>query len=288
LVLAAKAIHNTLDAEQLFALLLEFLGGLYATGLNVVSFSSDGTEVEQSHQRLLVERADSQSVHMIQHPKGPFFKDIKIFIPVYKGHHIMLIQDSNHCRKTGKNNLTSGARLLVLGNYTAGYALMNQISKEPGSLLYTADVKLNDKQNDTSALRSFSADTLEFISTRYPNEVGEIMYLFIWGELVDAIQNRHITHIERIGMALRAYFFFQIWKAFKKKASSPTGRYFISPQAEDILNMVVHGLIGLVIITVITSHKAMVLHPFSLGYIPQKPASMSLENFASRFLISHF
>lgn len=93
-----------------------------------------------------------------------------------------------------------------------------------------------------------NADTLHHLATNYPEAVGHIIYLFIWGELVDAIQNQSISHLERIKMAMCAYYFFNIWAAFLDKAAYPRQRYFMSREAFNIVKMVVNGLVGLIVI----------------------------------------
>ena len=72
------------------------------------------------------------------------------------------------------------------------------------------------------------------------------IYLFIFGELIDAYENRHISHVDRIKMVLRVYFFKSIWKSFLRSAGYPEIRYFISAAADDIIDILIHGLIGLI------------------------------------------
>jgi len=40
---------------------------------------------------------------------------------------MVVIQDSNHRLKTMHNNMFSGARVVVLGNYMAMYAVMHEV-----------------------------------------------------------------------------------------------------------------------------------------------------------------
>lgn len=35
----------------------------------------------------------------------------------------------------------------------------------------------------------FSVDTLSYLTGHYPNRVGEIVYLFVFGDLIDVYQN---------------------------------------------------------------------------------------------------
>lgn len=123
-----------------------------------------------------------------------------------------MIQDSKHALKTFRNNLFSGARLLHFGNYAAFFQQVYNIAFEEGSPLYHRDVQKLDRQDDNAASRLFSAATLQFISDRHPQQLGLVVYLFIFSELCDAYQNRRITHDERIKMVLRAQYYLQLWE----------------------------------------------------------------------------
>lgn len=146
LVLAAKVIGDHNDHHALYDMTCWILDGLGQANLHVVSVASDGTEVERVYQNLLIKKADSHIQYMITLPHDlPDIQPLKFVIPVLNGFQFMVVQDSNHCRKTGRNNLFSGARLLVLGNYTASYELIHNIAEEPGSPLYMTDITKGNK-----------------------------------------------------------------------------------------------------------------------------------------------
>ena len=115
-----------------------------------------------------------------------------------------MVQDSKHALKTLRNNLFSGAQLLVLGNYPAMYLHILHIAQGNGTPLYSRDVTKVDRQDDNAAVRLFSEDVLKYLSENHPDYVGEIVYLFIFGELIDAYQNWTMPHIERIKLVPRA------------------------------------------------------------------------------------
>jgi hypothetical protein len=83
---------------------------------------------------------------------------------------------------------------------------------------------------------------------QFPNRLGLIVYLFVMGEVVDAYQSRTITHLERIRMVLRCRYFLRLWKRFFNAAGYTESRYYISREADDILDTLIDGLIGLVYI----------------------------------------
>jgi hypothetical protein len=159
-----------------------------------------------------------------------------------------MIQDSKHAAKTMRNNLFSGAHALVLGNHLAMYSHIRDMvfNPLPGCPLYHRDVEKLNHQDDNSATRLFSAAVLDFAVNRFPDHLGLIVYLFVMGEVVDAYQSRTITHLERIKMVLRCRYLLQLWKCFLNAVRYPKTRYYISRKADDILDTLVDGLIGLV------------------------------------------
>lgn len=170
-----------------------------------------------------------------------------------------MIQDSKHALKTFRNNLFSGARLLALGNFTAIYNHIREIATEDGTPLYKRDVEKLDRQDDNAAAGLFSADVLQFLTDNHPDYAGEIVYLFIFGELVNAYQNRSITHAERLKLVLRARYFLDAWETFLDNTEYKHSQYFLSREAIDIARIVIEGYIALVLI-----HRDHLPDPFPL------------------------
>ncbi|KAH9163567.1 hypothetical protein EDB89DRAFT_1807668, partial [Lactarius sanguifluus] len=111
------------------------------------------------------------------------------------------------------------------------------------------DVDRLDRQDDRAAARLFSAPFLRHCVSRHgETNLGLPIYLFVLGELVDAYENRYISHLERVKMVLRMRFFKSMWKSFLWDSGYPENRYFISAAADDIIDILVDGLICLVII----------------------------------------
>jgi hypothetical protein len=158
-----------------------------------------------------------------------------------------MIQDPKHLLKTFRSNLFSGARLLVLGNYTVMYSHARMIAFEKGTL-YQRDVEKVDRQDDNAATRLLSGHTVNWLKKRLPQALGMVVYLFVFGELVDAYQNRQITLLARATMALRALFFLEMWERFLAAAKYPKSQHFLSPAAADITRTSVRGLLQLIII----------------------------------------
>ncbi|GAW09826.1 hypothetical protein LENED_012023 [Lentinula edodes] len=131
IVLHAMPLGTGLTAEKLEPYTQELIRGLIAWKIQVVSYACDGTEIERKIQALLVEHGDSRIEHIIPPPKSSG-EELKIIIPVFDNQPVAMIQDSKHALKTFRNNLYSGARLLVLGNHTAFYAQAHKLAHDPG------------------------------------------------------------------------------------------------------------------------------------------------------------
>lgn len=241
-------ISNKVNANQLFDLLKLMLDGLIEKNLNVISYAADGSGVERSVQNLLDLSCRSRTTLSIKHPRAGK-SNILINIPLYgpQEQAIAILQDSQHGLKTFRNNAFGGARMLVLGNFVVLYHHFRRISTEGGPL-FERDVVKIDRQDDSAAIRLFSADALAWLTDNYPELLGPIVYLFVFGELIDAYQNRHIPHIERVQMVFRTLFFMEIWEEFLDKAGYRKGTYFLSKEACDIVKYLINGFIKLIIV----------------------------------------
>ncbi|KAJ3817168.1 hypothetical protein F5880DRAFT_1618539 [Lentinula raphanica] len=209
-VIAAIPILDSMSVPDLLELHKKIIFGLLKHRVKVISYACDGTENERGVQQAFLSIADSVIEHTIPDPH-PGQPPLVIRIPVFGKQPIVMIQDSKHALKTFRNNLFSGARLLVLGNYLAMYRDIHALAFEDGSPLYHRDVEKVDKQDDNAAARLGAAQTLRFLTDKHPEMLGLIIYLFVFMEIPDAYQNRHIAHDERINMLLRARYFVNMW-----------------------------------------------------------------------------
>jgi hypothetical protein len=99
LILAAKAIPNSLTAQRLLPLSLDLIQGLIRKKIKVVSYACDGTETERSAQKLMVQKASLQYTYRIKHPIFGS-DDIVITFALIDSQLVVMIQDSNHGLKT--------------------------------------------------------------------------------------------------------------------------------------------------------------------------------------------
>ncbi|GET01377.1 hypothetical protein GLOIN_2v1787768 [Rhizophagus clarus] len=109
--------------------------------INIVSFGSDGIANKFNIQSMLMN---------IPTIKNIIFEDklynIKFKCLVFPGIGLIIcIQDAKHKKKSERNVLFSGARLLILGTGTARYVQILTLSKMSNSILYMCDVENADQ-----------------------------------------------------------------------------------------------------------------------------------------------
>ena len=120
-------------------------------------------------------------------------------------------------KKTARNQLFTGARLLSLGIDTAQYDQLYQLAHQDEHTLLKRDVLNVNKQDNGAAYQMFHSDNLLQIIKleNVPSDmIGLFIYLFVLDELCDAYLNRKIDHKTRIRMVMRAFFFLKIWKNY--------------------------------------------------------------------------
>ncbi|KAJ6608849.1 hypothetical protein B0H10DRAFT_2438833 [Mycena sp. CBHHK59/15] len=247
LVVAAMPIANDNTADDLLPHMEKVLFGLLQRKIRVVSYANDGTETERSVQRKLVEKGENIIRYTITSPV-PGAPDLELEITTFFGYPVIMIQDSKHALKTFRNNLFTGAHMLTFGNYTAIFRRIYELAMAPNSPMFRRDVERLDRQDDAAATRLFCATVLEFLSENHPEYIGEIVYLFVFGELVDSYQSRTISHMERIQLALRAHYFLDAWANYLEATSYKQSQYFLSREAVDIARYLIEGIISLVIV----------------------------------------
>ncbi|KAI0359464.1 hypothetical protein OH77DRAFT_1395188 [Trametes cingulata] len=105
-----------------------------------------------------------------------------------------------------------------------------------------------DKQDDRAAARLFSSAVIEYASRILPDELGLSIYLFIIGEIVDAQQNRTLTHAERVKMLWRGRFFLDGWRQhIVDHPSYALHTHFISRELYDILSIFINAMLLLIL-----------------------------------------
>ncbi|KAL1712277.1 hypothetical protein EV715DRAFT_213952 [Schizophyllum commune] len=245
ILVAALPLPLKTDAQFLCEWSLQIINGLLDKQIRVVSYACDGTEVERSVQQLLLDASDGAPVVHTIYSLHSGVDPVTIRTVCIRQQHIALIRDSKHALKTFRNNLYSGARCLVIGDFPLVLEMLRGMVLESGSPLMQRDVLNPDRQDDNAARRLTSAATMDYIASTHPDWVGLAVYLFVAGELVDAYQSRSLTHSERLEMVLTAHFFVEAWITSLKVSQYPIKQYCISREALDITRLVVQGYISL-------------------------------------------
>ncbi|KAJ7436725.1 hypothetical protein B0H11DRAFT_2255972 [Mycena galericulata] len=246
LALAIMPIESKVKGPQLAEWQLLLMTGLISRGFRVTSSGGDGAAVERDCHRRLAGASKRVEFH-IKHP-DPDRADIVVDLWDLDGNIWTIIQDSKHGRKTFRNNAASGARGLILGNFSVYFEQMYTLAMQPGSPMYQRDWKKRDRMDDRAAARLFSADTLQQAAEDPVNNIGLVIYLFVFGDLIDAYQSRTLSHHERAKIAIRTQLFLNTWRSYLKKAGYSEARHFISKEAFDISQILVNGLLGLIVI----------------------------------------
>jgi hypothetical protein len=245
LLLAALTIPNTLDASALHRYSLRILEGLSEQNIRVVAYATDGAATERSVQH----RFESDSTlppYRIIHPDGSGTY-IEVIICRVDGQVFVCIQDFKHASKTYRNNAFSGAKLMTIGDYNVLFRDILRMALHLESPIFKRDVVRVDRQDDNAATRLTSSGVLAHLVKHFPTMKALIIYLFVFGELVDAYQNRCISLIARLKMAFRAYFFIELWIRYLERTGHPVALHCLSSQALDITRMLARGLLGMVI-----------------------------------------
>ncbi|CAB4446643.1 unnamed protein product [Rhizophagus irregularis] len=169
------------------------------------------------------------------------YYNVHFKMPIYQNLPIITVQDPKHAKKTARNQLHSGARLLVLGNNVMLYRHLLTLAQAKNHAIYIRDVVNVDKQDDGAAYRLFHSDVLEQM---YQNELenNEMQSLFVY-----------LFVLERIIMAMRGYFFLNMWAEYIESANQlyssifSISKNFISPQSFKIFTSLAESLILLII-----------------------------------------
>ncbi|KAJ7687303.1 hypothetical protein B0H17DRAFT_1180926 [Mycena rosella] len=158
---SAMAISSKVKGAQLAEWQLQLMKGLISRGfrIRISSSGGDGAAVERECHRITA-AASKKIEYRIKHP-DPDYPDIIVTIYDLNGNIWVDIQNAKHGWKTFKNNASSGARGLVIGNHVVYFGQIFGLAMHPDSPMYPRDVnEKRDRMDDPAASRLFSADTL--------------------------------------------------------------------------------------------------------------------------------
>ncbi|RHZ82106.1 hypothetical protein Glove_114g59 [Diversispora epigaea] len=169
--------------------------------ISILSIGSDGAAAEFGAQSIILNTKTDKKVEIIDKTLN-----INFNCPVFSNiGPVLRIQDPKHVKKTARNVVMSGARVLTFGKHIACFEHFLKLVNLPNSVLYNGDVIKLDRQDDGAAYRSFCHQNLaQCLNGKEIKEGYE-------GELVDSYLNREICPIERMRMCMMAYFFLRLW-----------------------------------------------------------------------------
>ncbi|KAJ7213926.1 hypothetical protein GGX14DRAFT_563511 [Mycena pura] len=159
LAFAILPIASSIKVPELTRYQRQLLDGLVDRKYHFISNVADGAAVEHDVQ-LRIANTLSTTYHKIL-PPNQFSDSVEpISVPIhdYRGNKFINTQDAVHARKTGRNNVFSSTRVLVLGDYVVCYHQIYDLAvNTDDSPLYQKDVVGYDKEDDNAANCIFSS-----------------------------------------------------------------------------------------------------------------------------------
>lgn len=244
-------LKSTVNRPELRLWHDEVSAKLAARGLHVISYNVDGVETERGMTHDLQQEAirDGRTrTWTFSHPVAGA-PPLQLTAPLLEnGKPCIMSTDGKHAKKNGRGSATAGTRALCMGRYLAHYGLLEQIAEGENSPLMRSDIIGVDKQDDRAAARLFSSAVIDYISRILPDELGLAVYLFIIGEIIDAQQNRALTHAERVKMLWRGRFFLDGWRQYIiDHPLYALHTHFISRELYDILSIFINAMLLLIL-----------------------------------------
>jgi hypothetical protein len=129
------------------------------------------------------------------------------------------------------------------------YGHVLAIATSEQSPMMKADIVGCDKQDDRGPAHLFSSAVIKQVEATQPKSVGLAVFLYMVGGVIDAQQNRFITHQEQLVMLYRGCFFFEGWQEYiLSHGMYSTQTHFISPELYDILMIFINSMITLILV----------------------------------------
>ena len=149
--------------------------------IHILSIGSDGAITEFQAQQSIMDIQTPQRLS-IREPSLNIHFSCPIFDKIGP---IIRVQDPKHAKKTARNAIISGARLLTFGTSSVRYDHLLTLIKQHDSIMYKNDVIKLDKQDDAAAYRTFcSANFKQCLTHDFQVKEGMegiVIYLFIMG-----------------------------------------------------------------------------------------------------------
>ena len=152
--------------------------------INILSIGSDGAAAEFQAQSIIL---NTQTTDEIKIKDNTF--NINFRCPIFPNiGPVLRVQDPKHVKKTARNVVISGARVLTFGKSTARFEQFLNLVNSPTSIMFKQDVIKLDHQDDGAAYRAFCFHNLAQCLNNQ-NEIKEgyegfFVYLFVLGKKI--------------------------------------------------------------------------------------------------------
>ncbi|EGG10869.1 uncharacterized protein MELLADRAFT_92216 [Melampsora larici-populina 98AG31] len=247
-VVALISSREDESAEDIKAQHLKFIHLLESAEIPLISLGSDGAASEVLAQELLVNAATNYLDF-----SAPELK-VNVRFPLLGASKqpVVAVQDPKHARKTASNQLLSGPCLLAFGQFNINLDQLLILLKTKNCPLGYKDILNTDKQDDGHAYQTFSKQTFKAACSD-PECVGLVLYLYIFGKLVDSWLNQRMPHQDRIISSYTVVFFVCKWKVYLPKRQKEPGSLMnlssncISHHSICIFEQLGESLLGLII-----------------------------------------
>lgn len=132
-----------------------------------------------------------------------------------------------------------------MGDHILIYAKLVDIIVTGVAPMFKRDVIKRDRQDDQAMERYLSGEMITFVADDTPQELGFIVYLYLFGELHSAVQSRSLPHGKRVEMLLTVEYFFQGWVHFIAQHPDYGLEQVLSATFFGIVKKLIRGLLGL-------------------------------------------
>ncbi|RGB23509.1 hypothetical protein C1646_806418, partial [Rhizophagus diaphanus] len=192
-MIAAIPTKGDVSATEISQLLLDIINMTAHAGINLLSIGADGVIAEMKAQEKII---NNESIEKYLEFEDSFYR-INFHAPIYNNRPIIRVQCPKHAKKTARNQIHYGSKLLTFGNDTIHYDQLLELAQFPNSPICVRDVCNVDKQDDAATYQTFHSDLISIChkdGILSLGKTGFFVYMFILGELFDAYLNRQINH----------------------------------------------------------------------------------------------
>ncbi|GBC29582.2 uncharacterized protein OCT59_008720 [Rhizophagus irregularis] len=146
-MIAAIPTKGDVSATEISQLLLDIINMTAHAGINLLSIGADGAIAEMKAQEKII---NNESIEKYLEFEDSFY-GINFRAPIYNNRPIIRVQCPKHAKKTARNQIHYGSKLLAFENDTIRYDQLLELAQFPNSPICVRDVCNVDKQDDAAA-----------------------------------------------------------------------------------------------------------------------------------------